>query len=231
MQLSDYLVVFQRRWWIILLTAAVAVASAFIFSRVQERVYRSEASYLVVPNRIDNGLSIVLQNSMASFREIALARPQLQKMSDELQLDRTPEWLLRHVAIQPRPDERKMIVQVDYPDPATAQRLADAIGNNMVALVSARNNTLEGTDRISMTVLEPATPPVLHRPQTRVNMLAGAVLGLVLGLLLAFILEALDDTLKTPADVERYVQLATLGAIPATGGDTKSAGAIAGVRR
>lgn len=231
MQLSDYLVVLQRRWWIILLTAAVAVASAFIFSRLQERVYRSEASYLVVPNRIDNGLSIVLQNSMASFREIALARPQLQKMSDELQLDRTPEWLLQHVAIQSRPDERKMIVQVDYPDPATAQRLADAIGNNMVALVSARNNTLEGTDRISMTVLEPATPPVLHRPQTRVNMLAGAVLGLVLGLLLAFILEALDDTLKTPADVERYVQLATLGAIPATAGDAKSAGAIAGGRR
>ncbi|PMP80971.1 MAG: lipopolysaccharide biosynthesis protein [Roseiflexus castenholzii] len=221
MQLSDYLAVLRRRWWIILLTTVVAVASALIFSRL--RVYRSEASYLVVPNRIDNGLSIVLQNSMSSFREMALARPQLQKISDELQLDRTPEWLLKRVAIQPRPDERKMIVQVDYPDPATAQRLADAIGNNMVALVSARNNFLEGTDRISMTVLEPATPPVLHRPQTRVNMLAGAALGLVLGILLAFVLEALDDTIKTPDDVERHVQLATLGAIPATGSDTRSA--------
>ncbi len=231
MQLTDYLTVLRRRWWVIALTAAVAVASAFVFSRLQERVYRSEASYLVVPNRIDNGLAIVLQNSMSSFREIALARPQLQKISDELHLDRTPEWLLRRVAIQPRPDERKMIVQVDYPDPATAQCLADAIGNNMVALVSARNNTLEGTDRISMTVLEPATPPVLHRPQTRVNMLAGAVLGLVLGLLLAFVLEALDDTLKTPADVERYVQLATLGAIPPSGGETKGASGVLAAKR
>jgi len=231
MQLTDYLTVLRRRWWVIALTAVVAVASAFVFSRLQERVYRSEASYLVVPNRIDNGLAIVLQNSMSSFREIALARPQLQKISDELQLDRTPEWLLRRVAIQPRPDERKMIVQVDYPDPATAQRLADAIGNNMVALVSARNNTLEGTDRISMTVLEPATPPVLHRPQTRVNMLAGAALGLVLGLLLAFVLEALDDTLKTPADVERYVQLATLGAIPPSGGETKGASGVLAAKR
>ena len=223
MQLSDYLAVLRRRWWVILLTMAVAVASALIFSRLQERIYRSEASYLVVPNRIDNGLSIVLQNSMSSFREMALARPQLQKISDELKLDRTPEWLLKRVAIQPRPDERKMIVQVDYPDPATAQRLADAIGNNMVALVSARNNFLEGTDRISMTVLEPATPPVLHRPQTRVNMLASAVLGLVLGVLLAFVLEALDDTIKTPSDVERYVQLATLGAIPAVSSDSRGA--------
>lgn len=64
---------------------------------------------------------------------------------------------------------------------------------------------------------------MLHRPQTRVNVLAGAVLGLVLGILLAFVLEALDDTIKTPNDVERYVQLATLGAIPATGSDVRGA--------
>ena len=36
----------------------------------------------------------------------------------------------------------------------------------------------------------------------------------ILGLLLAFILEALDNSLKTPADVERFVGLTTIGAIP-----------------
>ncbi len=40
------------------------------------------------------------------------------------------------------------------------------------------------------------------------------VLGLVVGLLLAFTLEAFDNSLKTPADVERFVGLTTLGAIP-----------------
>ena len=40
------------------------------------------------------------------------------------------------------------------------------------------------------------------------------MLGLILGLLLAFALEALDDSLKSPADVERFVGLTTLGAIP-----------------
>jgi capsular polysaccharide biosynthesis protein len=92
--------------------------------------------------------------------------------------------------------------------------LADAVGNNMVALVSSLNQGIEGTDRISMRVNQPARSPTLYRPQTRINVLAGFVLGLVLGLLLAFALEALDDSLKTPSDVERYVGLTTLGAIP-----------------
>jgi capsular polysaccharide biosynthesis protein len=44
--------------------------------------------------------------------------------------------------------------------------------------------------------------------------LAGALLGLVLGILLAYVLEYLDDTLKNTGDVERFVGLTTLGAIP-----------------
>jgi capsular polysaccharide biosynthesis protein len=52
------------------------------------------------------------------------------------------------------------------------------------------------------------------QPNTRVNVLAGAILGLIVGLLLAFVLEYLDDTLKSSADVERFVGLTTLGAIP-----------------
>jgi capsular polysaccharide biosynthesis protein len=217
MQLSDYATILRRRWWVILVAAFVAAASAYGFSKWQaayDPVYRSEASYLVVPNRYDNGLLIVLRDRMNSFRAMALAPVQLEKISAELQLDRDADWLLRRVAIQPRPEEQIITVQVDYPDPAVAPRIANAIGDNLVALVAARNSSIEGTDRINVVVNQPARPATLHRPQTRINVLAGAFLGLVLGLLLAFVLEALDDSLKTPADVERFVKLTTLGAIP-----------------
>lgn len=217
MQLADYLTVLRRRWWVILLVPIVAAGSAFAFSRWQRDnapVYRSEASYLVIPNRLDNGLNIVLRDRMNSYRAIALAPVQLEKISAELALDRSADWLLERVAIQPKPEESMITVQVDYPDPAVAPRLANAIGDNLVALVAARNSSIEGTDRINVVQNQPARPAVLYRPQTRINVLAGAFLGLILGLLLAFLLEALDDTLKTPADVERYVKLTTLGAIP-----------------
>lgn len=214
MQLSDYINVLRRRWWVILLVAFSAAVGAYAVSKLfLEQLWRSEASYLVVPNRIDNGLSITLQNSMNSYKVMALTPYQLDKISSDLKLDRSADWLLGHVAIQPQIDTRLMVIQVDYPDPAIAPQLADAIGNNMVALVSSLNDSVEGTDRISMRVNQPARPAV-PRGQTRINVAAGGLLGLIVGLLLAFVLEALDNTLKTPGDVERFVGLTTLGAIP-----------------
>jgi capsular polysaccharide biosynthesis protein len=217
MLLSDYANVLRRRWWVILLVAFVAAASGYAFSKWQFSqnlaLYRSEATYLVIPSRNDNGLSIVLQNSMNSYRELALAPSQLEKISADLQLDRSADWLLdKHVAIQALPDERKMIVQVTYPDPNVAPPLANAIGENMIGLVASL--PIEGTDKISITKLQEARPAYLYWPQTKIIAAAGGVLGLVLGLLLAFALEALDNSLKTPADVERFIGLTTLGAIP-----------------
>ncbi len=104
MQLSDYALVLRRRWWVIVLTVLAAAMSAYIFSKVQTPLFRSEATYGLTPSRFDNGLSIVLQNSMNSIRDAALARPQLQQISDNLQIDRSPDWLLKYVTIQPRPD-------------------------------------------------------------------------------------------------------------------------------
>ncbi|MEM8533910.1 MAG: Wzz/FepE/Etk N-terminal domain-containing protein [Chloroflexota bacterium] len=222
MQLTDYINVFRRRWWIVVVVALVAAASAFAFSRIQSPLFRSEARYQVVPNRIDNGLSITLQSSMNSYKARALAPVQLQRMSDQLELDRNADWLGRHVAIQPNLDTREMVIQVDYPDPATAQQLADAIGNNMIGLVNQLNDGVEGTDRINVIVNQPARSAYLVQPNTRVNVLAGAFLGMVLGILLAFLLEALDNTLKTPRDVERFVGLTTLGTIPNVSDDQKT---------
>jgi capsular polysaccharide biosynthesis protein len=219
MQLSDYAIILRRRWWIILLTAFVAAASGYAFSKVAFRLgalYRTEATYRVVANQLDLGLANVLENNMNSYRDLALATNELDKISAQLHLDRDADWLLnKHVAIQALPDEQKMIVQVTYPDPEVAPRLANAIGDNMVALVAAENAALEGTNRISLRLTQAARPARLYwPPRGSITAAAGLVLGLILGLSLAVILEALDNSLKTPADVERFVGLTTLGSIP-----------------
>jgi capsular polysaccharide biosynthesis protein len=109
-----------------------------------------------------------------------------------------------------------MVIQVTYPDASTAPKLADAIGANMVGLVAAQNAALEGSSRINVIEIQSARPPTLYwPPRAAVTVPAGLLLGLVLGLLLAFILEALDNSLKSPSDIERYVELPVLGSIPA----------------
>ncbi|MFN3374122.1 MAG: YveK family protein, partial [Chloroflexus sp.] len=137
----------------------------------------------------------------------------LDQISQQIGLDISGERLMRDVNIQPRPDEQKIVIEVDLPRLDQSQALADAVGERIVAEVNRINATLEGTARINVTRIQPARL-VEIRPNTRINMLAGAILGLVVGVLLAFVLEYLDDTLKTPEDVERFVGLPTLGAIP-----------------
>mgnify|MGYP001289129090 CR=1 FL=1 len=65
-----------------------------------------------------------------------------------------------------------------------------------------------------LAVIEPAQTsgrPV--RPKTMQNTLLGGVVGLLLALGIIFLLEYLDDTLKSPVDLEQQVGVTALGAI------------------
>ncbi|WP_322494848.1 YveK family protein [Chloroflexus sp.] len=213
MEIRDYVNVLFKRWWVIALTVIAAVVSAYAISKLLPQTFRSQAVYLALANQADNGLNIVLRNSMNSYRELVMQPSVLDQISQQIGLDISGERLMRDVNIQPRPDEQKIVIEVDLPRLDQSQALADAVGERIVAEVNRINATLEGTARINVTRIQPARL-VEIRPNTRINMLAGAILGLVVGVLLAFVLEYLDDTLKTPEDVERFVGLPTLGAIP-----------------
>ena len=53
-----------------------------------------------------------------------------------------------------------------------------------------------------------------YKPSLFTNTLLAMLAGLALGILLAFFFEYLDDTLKTPDDIEKQLGLAVLGIIP-----------------
>ena len=215
MKLQDYISVITKRWWVVALTTLAAVIAAYGVSKVTPKVYRAQATYQFIASRADNGLNITLQNTMNSYKESVLQPDPLEQISQDLQIDVSGEQLLQNVDMQALPDEQKMLIQVDDRIPEKAQQIANAVGKSLEAEVNRRNSLFEGTDKIYVQQTQRARLPAApFRPNTRINVLAGAVLGLVLGLLLSFILEFLDDTVKTSNDVERFVGLTTLGAIP-----------------
>jgi capsular polysaccharide biosynthesis protein len=213
MQLTDYVNVLLKRWWVIALSLLGAAVAAYGVSKLLPNTYRSQAVYLVFANQADNGLNIVLRNSMNSYRELVMQPGVLDQVSQANGLDISGEQWMQDVNIQPRPDEQKIIIEVDAPTLDQSMAMADAVGARMVAAVNEINSRLEGTARINVERVQQARL-VSIQPNTRINVLAGAILGLIVGVLLAYILEYLDDTLKTSADVERFVGLTTLGAIP-----------------
>ena len=69
-----------------------------------------------------------------------------------------------------------MVVQVTYPDPDVAPKLADAIGANMVGLVAAQNASLEGS-RINVIELQSGPPGRAVLAANQIIVAAGACWG------------------------------------------------------
>jgi len=70
-----------------------------------------------------------------------------------------------------------------------------------------------GTNNISI-VDRAEVPTNKHKPRLALNLAVALLLGAFGGVLLAFVFEHLDDTLKSPEDLEKQLGLSVLGVIP-----------------
>lgn len=72
-----------------------------------------------------------------------------------------------------------------------------------------------GVKSSNISVIDRAqVPGAPYAPSLSRNLMLGLLLGLMLGVMLALVLEYLDDTLKTPNDIEHHLRLSVLGIVP-----------------
>jgi capsular polysaccharide biosynthesis protein len=232
MELTQYLKVLIRKWWMIVLACVVTVVSAVIFSEVQPPVYRSSAILQVIPARYDYGLTLAAEQLLRQFANQIHTTSMAQQVIDELQLDITPDKLLADVTVAPIPEDFLIQIDVNNLHPEEARDVASAFADDFVAFHAAQILDIDRQDRVQIRILEDAKYGWVHWPKTKTLALAGGVLGLLIGLLLAFGLEYLEsDVLRSPEDVERHVGLPVLGSIPTIGAGEGTAGAEGKRRR
>jgi succinoglycan biosynthesis transport protein ExoP len=72
-----------------------------------------------------------------------------------------------------------------------------------------------GITASNIQIVDPAELPTHpYKPNKKLNLLLAAVVGLFLGVGLAFFFEYLDNTIKTPEDLEQWVRLPSFGMVP-----------------
>ena len=72
-----------------------------------------------------------------------------------------------------------------------------------------------GITASNIKVIDPAeVPGGPYKPNVQMNLLLAMVVGLFLGVGLAFFSEYLDNTIKTPEDVEQFIRLPSFGMVP-----------------
>ncbi len=87
--------------------------------------------------------------------------------------------------------------------------------HNLLLTKFKETNIAEDMNITNIRLVKPAvTPEIPIKPKKKLNLILGAIMGLMTGIGFAFFLEYLDRTIKTPEQVEQYIQLPILAAIP-----------------
>ncbi|MFP4321713.1 MAG: YveK family protein [Anaerolineales bacterium] len=220
MNLLEYGKILLRQGWIIALAIVIVAGAAFIFSRTQTVLYTASQEVLIEPARNDFGLQETLRIQMRSYLEYLDTNLRAQDVIERLELDMTPGELRSKATFNS--DATTQIIQIDIEmeDPVVAAEVAHTWGEQLVEFRNQRNSDLRREDRIEATLLDfPGAGQT--QPNTRTNVIAGAILGLLLGGATVFVLEYLEaNLLRTRNDLERWVELPVLATIPAeTRGD------------
>lgn len=193
-----------------------AAAVAYFYEDAQPRVYQTQVTLVAKPVPPDNGLIEAIKKTMPTYRQELGSKDLLRRvLDDNLIRDVSLDALGGQIDIQAQPDNNALVMRVDDGNPRRAAVLAEAISQAFVLRQAADQQASPGGNRVVWTITQPAeeaTQP--YKPRPRLYAVAAALFGLILGLLLAIGLELLDTTLKTPADVQQYTELTTLGIIP-----------------
>ena len=214
MSLSEYARILRRWGWVVLLMAIVTAGSAYVFSKAQTPIYRSTVLISVSPSRTDLGLTQSAKTLLRNYVLTIDSESFAQRVIDELDLDQTSRGLKDTVTIAS--DESRFAIQIDVtsPNPEVANDVARVWSELVVSWRDAENANVRNEDKVNAVVVD-APKVALYRPNTRVNVLAGAILGVLLGGLIVFAIEFVEaGVIRSPEDIERVLSLSVLGAIP-----------------
>ncbi|MCR5737628.1 MAG: protein-tyrosine kinase [Eubacterium sp.] len=152
------------------------------------------------------------------YQVLLTSDPVLQEVIDELDLEQSTDALADMISVELIEDTRVMEISVTSTDPKLAQKIANKVRD--VANEKTKN-VMEGIEAVNA-IDEAKLPQSPSSPNVEKNTMLGFVLGFGLSVIVVVIMFILDDTIKSPDDIEKYLGLSVLAAIPLKSADSKS---------
>ncbi|KQR65432.1 lipopolysaccharide biosynthesis protein [Arthrobacter sp. Leaf337] len=244
LDLADYLRVVRTYWKAIVAFTLLATLTAFGWTVLQPKIYSSDSSGIVVTPGSDNVSLSLAGDSLAkakvkNYESVAKSRLVADRVIASLELKTTADALLGTISVKVPLDTAEIRVTAQSPDPATAQRVADAWVNGLAAQVEAietatpETATTETTTPDAGTSPDAATAPAATAsavrilplgkavlptspvsPNVKLTLALGALIGLALGVAYALVRRHLDRRIRNAAEIERLFEVPVIGTLP-----------------
>ena len=212
-----------RRVWTIVLVLVVVTGSTFAFSVRQMPTYEATVQMLVSqknPGGPNLGGDIGgLQDATLTVAEMVPSMHVAQGVVEQLNLpDLSAEDVLRNMSVEANPGT--MVIDVSYTYTAAnaqmakerAQLIANAIGEVSTKKIG---DAMVGANPIVFRVWNEATLPENPvRPNPVRNSIIAFLVGCPLAVGIAFLLDYVDDSWKSPEEVEEFSGVPNLGVVP-----------------
>ncbi len=202
-----------EKWKIIVLACILGALIAGVYTICFVTPMYTATSKLYVVNAKDSAINLSdlqIGNYLASdYTEVFSNWHVHEMVLERLGLDYTYSQLSNMVSVTNPQDTRILYVAVQSSDPQEAKDLADTYAQVAREFIAVKMDTEQ--PNIFEEALLPSRP---SSPNKSKNVLLGFVIGLVLSCGIIVVQFLMDDRLRSADDIEKYVQLPTLGVMP-----------------
>lgn len=220
--IGELIGVLWKKAHIIILVGIVCALAAFFGTKLLiTPQYDSVTKIYVIAKQNENAITtsdLQTGNMLTKdYVEMVKSRPVLEKVISVLDLDMTTGALLDCIKVEVPADTRMIKITVRHEDPKMAKNIADAVRD----AASVQIKDVMNIDAVN-TVEDANLPTGKATPNTMKNTMMGGILGVILTMGIIVLIHILDDTIKTPDDVERYLELNVLASLPIKEGTKKN---------
>ncbi|MBA2725898.1 MAG: hypothetical protein H0U53_07910 [Actinobacteria bacterium] len=200
-QLRRYLGVLRRRWLIAVTALVASTAATLVYVLPQPNIYESGGTFVVVPRAVDaeanlEAFDTLIRGNAINSTYASIAGSDLIRARAEDALDQDVGSDEATVTTEVQTGTNLLSISVQSRDPALAQALAAAVGEQTVAYIAALNEAYR---------LQPLDFPEAPRspvgPKRALTAAVGIVFGILLGLGLAATVDWVASQLGRPSEV------------------------------
>lgn len=220
MELREVFEIIKKRFNIIvLITLAIVLITAVFSFIILDDVYETYTTLMVSKaaegtGAVDIQYNDILLNQklVKTYSTIVSSNKVVDQVIQDLGIDEDPEDVKEKIDVTSVGETEIIKISVQDKDREFAANLANATANVFMDVVS---ETMK-MDNVQV-IDEAKVPERPVKPRKLLNIVISGILGVMIGFGVVFLQEYLDNTIKTPEDVEKYLGLPVLGTIPSIG--------------